>query len=119
MAVRGRPGGTAAVSPLSNHYRAVARSKQPVTDYCEFRKFHHYTTWTFYGEGKKLKALAYGETPRNQAIRRCPRCNKRLKLRARFCTGGEFIVWELPEHKPRQTRQPGPRRQSRTHGRGK
>ena len=106
----------------SNHRRAVDRAKQPDTDYCEFKKFVKSTEWTFYytkGSSKRLVGPAYGERPLNAPIRRCPRCNKRLKLRARFCVGGEFITWELPEHKPRETRKPSPKRKSRTRGRGK
>jgi hypothetical protein len=30
---------------------------------------------------------------------RCPTCNRRLKLQARYCIGGEFVGWRIPPHK--------------------
>ncbi len=50
---------------------------------------------------------------------RCPQCSRRLKVRAMYCVGGEFVGWKLPEHAIRVTRSPGPKRKSKISGRGK
>jgi hypothetical protein len=103
---------------VTRYYNQKA-DKDPT--YCRFKKVFESKDWRFRGPEGKLRGLAWGESPndRNRAVRRCPLCNKRLKLYASFCTGGEFVVWELPEHKPRITRGSGPKRQSKIAGRGK
>ena len=72
------------------------------------------------GRTRVYASLPWAETPSpDRGKVRCPKCNRRLQLRARFCIGGEFVAWAIPNHKPRVTRKPGPRRKSRTAGRGK
>lgn len=34
-----------------------------------------------------------------QNVLRCPVCNARFTLRAKFCVGGEFNWWVFPPHK--------------------
>ncbi len=96
-------------------FRLPGQRRGTAAGFCEFRRFVHYREWT-YGE----PYLPWGETPGGiQPTKRCPRCSRRLKLKANFCVGGEFVNWSIPEHKPRQTRKPGPKRQSKIAGRGK
>lgn len=106
-----------------------------MTGFCEFKTQAPSKEWQFlpyesplpgYGNGfgRKMRAPQYGAgqdgiAPEERAIKRCPLCGKRLRLRANYCVGGEFVAWELPEHKARVTRKPGPRRSSRKSGRGK
>ena len=101
-------------------HQPIPEGYHAVDGFCEFRRFVKYTEWTWNSQPTaKMAGPEYGDPPRNQAVKRCPLCGKRLKLRANFCVGGEFRYWELPDHKPRETRKPGPRRKSRTRGRGK
>ncbi len=86
--------------------------------FCPFKERPN-ETWTFKGTSRRLIGPYDGDPPVNQPIRRCPVCNRRLRLRAVFCYGGEFLYWEIPAHKPRMQRKPGPRRTSRIFGRGK
>jgi hypothetical protein len=119
------------ITPDDAHRRPGYRAPLP-TGMCEFRRFIPAAQWTVYGVdvrpvppkekrviGRNLRGPAYGDAPRNAPLRRCPLCNRRLRLKARFCVGGEFVRWEIPDHKPRETRKPGPRRASRRAGRGK
>lgn len=83
--------------------------------FCEFRKFNKPDEWRSYKNGPP-----YGELSRSYApMQRCPRCNRRLIMKAMYCVGGEFVSWAIPRHKPRVTRRPGQRRKSRIAGRGK
>lgn len=94
--------------------------------FCEFKKSIPRTEWIFgaSNSSRKLAAPRYGagqqSIPRGpgRAIRRCPACGKRLRLRATYCIGGEFVAWFLPDHKPRQTRKKSPKRKAKTQSRG-
>lgn len=74
---------------------------------------------------RKMAAPNYGAGQQSipkgpeRAIKRCPSCGKRLRLRATYCVGGEFVRWQLPDHKPRETRKKSPKRKAKTHGRGR
>jgi hypothetical protein len=35
-------------------------------------------------------------------IVRCPTCNRRLRLKACYCVGGEFVGWRIPPHKAKE-----------------
>lgn len=60
-----------------------------------------------------------GDTGPNHPIVRCPECGRRLRVKAVFCVGGEFVTWTLPKHKIRETRRPGPKRKQPSGGRGR
>lgn len=110
------------ISPDDGNRRRWSKSTPAVAGLCEFKRFIPADQWTFHytlGASRRMIGPAYGDAPRNQPIKRCPRCNRRLKLKAGFCIGGEFVRWEIPDHKPRETRKPGPRRQPRRASRGK
>jgi hypothetical protein len=95
--------------------------------FCDFRKTVPRKEWIFGASNKnrKLAAPSYGAGQQSipkgpeRAIVRCPKCNKRLRLRANYCIGGEFTNWYLPDHKPRVTRSKGPKRQTRRQSRGR
>lgn len=107
--------------------------------YCTFKRQHPREEWVLFPpvrrwrKGVLVRELVPQGAPsrrtfgpdsmdapiRNQPVRRCPACSRRLTMRVVHCGGGEFLWWELPDHKPRETRRPGPKRQSRISGRGK
>jgi hypothetical protein len=85
-----------------------------VTDWCDFRG-----RALLKRELKYARVPGYGELSRGlHKTVRCPVCNKRLQLRAVYCVGGEFAYWAVPDHKPRVTRKPGPRRAQKRARRG-
>lgn len=87
-----------------------------MNEFCDFKLWYKSTEWANY----KAKGPAYGDLSRELTpIQRCPKCNKRLRMKAIYCIGGEFKHWIIPAHKPRVTRNPGPRRKSKISGRGK
>lgn len=93
---------------------------------CNFREVTNLNDWSFGPTPTgKMKAPKYG-AGRNgvapagkRAIKRCPKCNKRLRLRAIYCVGGEFSGWVIPAHSVRESKNPGPKRKSTVAGRGK
>lgn len=109
------------------------------TDFCDFRKFFPSKTWReqsrmpgegnyrgikhVFGNAQQGRGVWRGPTDYISKglhpISRCPKCRRRLTMKARYCVGGEFVCWELPEHKPRVTRTKSPKRQSKKAGRGK
>ncbi len=78
-------------------------------DFCEFKSLPR-DKWRFGASNKnrKLAQPTYGAGlttfSQERAIKRCPLCLKRLRLRADYCIGGEFASWRIPDHKPRVTR---------------
>jgi hypothetical protein len=88
------------------------RARRALPDACQGSGVTHLR-----GSGK-MEGPTFGNAPLNP-IQRCTICNRRLKLKAIFCVGGEFLYWKVPQHKARTSRRPAARRQSRFNGRGK
>lgn len=93
-----------------------------MADWCEFKKFLKPEEWRVYEyeirDGYRPKVQE--KETRRVIVRRCPLCNKRLTLKVVTCCDGHCPShYEIPDHKPRETRKPGPRRKSRASGRGK
>lgn len=94
--------------------------------FCDFKSMPR-GSWIFgpSNKNRKLSPPPYGagqqQIPKGppRAIVRCPKCSKRLYLRANYCTGGEFTNWFIPDHKPRVTRSKSAKRQTKTKARGK
>lgn len=83
---------------------------------CDFKKLHKPETWRNFTK----KTEGYGEPSKGRHPKgRCPECGKRLMMKARYCVGGEFVFFEIPDHRSKETRRPGKKRQSRMVGRGK
>lgn len=77
------------------------------------------------GHGVKMRAPDFGAgqdgiAPKGEsAIKRCPKCNRRLHLRAVYDSPrSEFSHWQIPEHKVRETRKKSPKRKERKQRRG-
>ena len=87
--------------------------------FCEFKSSCDRSSWTF-GQRSTGKMIGpgYGDPSGDHAVKRCPLCNKRLKLKAQYCIGGEFVNWALPDHKPRVTRSKSPKRKTNKTRRG-
>ena len=89
------------------------RSSKPLgADYCQGSRQHAE------GSARKFASLPQGEVPgASRGKIRCPTCNRRLQLKARFSAEGEFIDWVVPDHKARETKKPSPRRKQKSSGR--
>lgn len=106
--------------------------------WCEFKTLCAGDCWRFLGYQSNLKNYGSGHGRKmahrqrgaglqgiqrggERAVKRCPLCNKRLILRAIHNSGAgeEFSHWEIPAHKPRETKAKSPRRKSARRGRGK
>jgi hypothetical protein len=107
----------------------MTMTKRPLeevtTAACPFEKLCDRSTWIFGpGKSRSMDVPRYGAGQQGipkgppRAIRRCPLCGKRLRLRANYCIGGEWTNWRIPDHKPRETRAKSPRRQSQAGARG-
>jgi hypothetical protein len=95
-------------------------------DGCDFRKTTPRGQWYFgRGESRAMRAPRYGAGQQGipkgppRAIKRCPKCGKRLRLRASYCIGGEWVGWFIPDHKPRVMRAKSPKRKNSYQSRGK
>jgi hypothetical protein len=117
----------------------VNQHAQEQAGFCEFKRFFPSSEWRLrsskpgeggrrgikhvFGNAQQGRGVFRGPTDfiskGLHPIVRCPQCRRRLMMLARYCVGGEFTCWELPDHKPRVTREKSPRRQSRQSGRGK
>lgn len=85
---------------------------------CDFKLFYPKDAWRF-GKGKN-PPRGMGEPSGPSRIVRCPQCNKRLHLKAMYCVGGEFVCWDIPDHKAKMKEtKKSPKRKSRKSGRGK
>lgn len=95
--------------------------------FCDFKTSIPRGEWMFGADNssRKMASPEYGAGQQGipkgpeRAIRRCPKCGKRLYLRAGYCVGGEFVTWLLPDHKPREIRKKSAKRQTKYQGRGR
>ena len=103
-------------------HRSKVLHKQPLAGACPF-KLRPYDEWRFSPTAASPRLMLgprRGDPSGPHAFVRCPECNRRLRLAARYCSGGEeFSHWEIPDHRPRESRPKTPKRQSAMQGRGK
>lgn len=84
------------------------------TPYCDFwsggTKQPVWVHAPYGSKSKKWQPPKHGESGDRPTVR-CPKCNRRLQLKAVYCDmGGEFVNWKIPEHKPRVTKAKSPKR---------